>query len=166
MLLFFVSPDKRSAANKTARDIVVIDTIKKSRTLGFRSYAFLLQYTIVKYLYKKPFFIYAVTHKNECIHYVMVFGRTWRFPFMGKDDMCIAYAWTSPHYRNQGFFSTTLTHILYDFRNRRIWIFADPSNAPSLNCFKKTGFEYVGKGRLTKPFGSRLMGRYIIEDSQ
>lgn len=165
MLLFFVSSDKRPHADRPAKDIVCLDTISKARALGFRSFAILAQFGILKYICRKPFIIYTVTQNNERIHYVLVFGRTWRFPFMGKDDLCVAYAWTSPHHRNKGFFSATLKRILCDFGNSRIWIFADPSNAPSLRCFKKAGFEYAGKGRLTKPLGSGILGRYIIEGS-
>jgi len=82
---------------------------------------------------------------------------------MQRGDLEIGPCYTAPQYRNQGIFTKVIQKIMYDFKKHQIWMFCDEFNAASRCGIEKAGLKLVSKGKRTKPFGFRLLGRFVFD---
>lgn len=142
MLLLFEAPIKREKVNTEINGLEVIYTLRRARELRLIT-PFIAWQFIMRRLVGKVYCIYAVIRNDKCVHASHVIGKGWRFPFMAKDDIEIGPSWTAPEFRNQGLFTTTLSSILHDFKEKRAWIFSDEANAASIRGIKKAGFRLI-----------------------
>ena len=104
---------------------------------------------------------------NELVHHTGFAPRYWRFPFLGKDDIQIASAWTSPAHQEKGFAEFAIEKIIASARRpgRRFWYCVEDSNLASIRVAEKLGFSLIGIGTWVVPMGMELLSYYEILDS-
>jgi len=109
----------------------------------------------------------VIYSNNELVHHTGFAPRYWRFPFLGKDDIQIASAWTSPAHRDKGLAEFATEKIIASARRpgRRFWYCVEDDNITSIRIAEKLGFSIVGVGTWVVPMGLELLSYYAILDS-
>jgi GNAT superfamily N-acetyltransferase len=100
------------------------------------------------------------------LHRLIVTPRWYRFPFMGGDDLQIGAVCTSPDARRRQLASAAIAeaHRRFGGDGTRFWYVTDAGNTASGALARSCGYELVATGRRTRRFGSRLLGKYVIDD--
>lgn len=76
---------------------------------------------------------------------------------LGDDELEIKHVLTLKKYRNSGFFSKMLEHVVLDLSDKeykRLYSVVEVSNHPLLKAFKKLGFFNIKNGLYVKQLGS------------
>lgn len=115
----------------------------------------------------RDYAIATVYDGSMLVHRSVVFPPYFRFPFMKKDDLQIGDTWTHPKYRNRGLAAFTLQKIVetFDRPGRTFWYVVEQENSASVRVAEKAGFLLLGKGDRTKRLGIRLLGSFVIQQS-
>lgn len=96
------------------------------------------------------------------LHRLILTPRWYRFPFMASEDLQIGDVWTEPHARGQGLAGLGVAIALAQAGgDRRVWYVVEADNDPSIRLIERCGFERVGEGLRTKPFGLGILGRFV-----
>lgn len=100
--------------------------------------------------------------EGALIHRSLVTPRWRRFPDMGANDLQIGAVWTDPAYRGRGLARLAISEIQKRWAGRyeRLWYIVDESNEASIRVIEASGFELLGFGVKTRPFGLGLLGQY------
>lgn len=122
--------------------LIVIKTILSAYTNNLASF-FVIRKFIQNWLNRKVYCIYALLADGKLIHVSHVFGKSWRYSFMNKNDILIGMCWTNPDFRGQGIYPSVIKRIASDYRERRIWIYCDERNISSVRGIEKAGFNFV-----------------------
>ena len=87
-----------------------------------------------------------------------------RYPFMHRDDLTVS-TWTHPDYRRRGLASRTLSKAMKCSHQpfRRIWYITKETNAASTRLAECCEFTFFGTGKRVTTFGSRILGRFVVE---
>ena len=103
------------------------------------------------------------------VHRLGIFPRSFRFPFMQRDDLQIGDVWTDPAHRGRGLAAYGIRYALARRRHRcghrRFWYLVDEHNLSSIRAAERAGFTLRGSGQRTAPFGLRLLGTYDVDVS-
>lgn len=94
----------------------------------------------------RKYAIYYVRHQGEVVHVSHVLGRSYKFPFMKKQDLHIGPCWTADQFRGHGIYPAVLSRIALDHPGTRLWMLTDEANAASRRGIEKAGFRAVGSG--------------------
>lgn len=99
------------------------------------------------------------------LHRLIVTPRWYRFPFMAAGDLQIGDLWTSPGARRQRLAEAAIAEAHRRFADDcgTFWYVADADNEASTALAKSCGYRQVATGRRTRPFGTRILGRYVID---
>ena len=75
-------------------------------------------------------------------------GGSYRYPFASKKDLICGPYYTVPEYRNQGI-ARLLSDVIdnYESEYDTIWAHIWHTNAASVKCMEKVGFQYAGRLR-------------------
>lgn len=113
----------------------------------------------------RDYSIFVVLYNNsEIAHYSMVLPKSFRFPFMKKDDLQIGPSWTNPKHRRKGLLSFAIAkmHETFKDKDRNFWYITKEENIPSNAAIIKIGFVKFGEG-VRKDMGLGLVGVYNID---
>jgi RimJ/RimL family protein N-acetyltransferase len=104
---------------------------------------------------------------DNVVHRSGITPRYFRFPFMAAEDIQIGDTWTDPKERGKGLATIALESILKARRQSRktCWYVVESDNAASIRSAEKAGFALVGRGIRTSPWGVRVIGRYVLEET-
>jgi RimJ/RimL family protein N-acetyltransferase len=108
-----------------------------------------------------------IWQKEQVVHYSGFTSGYWRFLFLCEPDLQIGDTWTDPSYRGRGLAQFGLnTAIAINRRvERRFWYVVEEGNGPSIRVVNKAGFRLYGTGTWEKPYGIKLFGSFVINDS-
>jgi RimJ/RimL family protein N-acetyltransferase len=106
-----------------------------------------------------------IRDEARLVHYSAFTPRFWRFPFLSDSDLQIGDTWTDPAHRGKGLALIALQTVVGMNRKpgRRFWYVVEAVNRASIRVVEKAGFTLSGEGTWIKPWGSRLLGSYVIE---
>jgi lipopolysaccharide/colanic/teichoic acid biosynthesis glycosyltransferase len=87
-----------------------------------------------------------------------------RYPFMRSVDLNIS-TWTHPDYRRSGLADRALAQAMNGSSrpSRRIWYITSETNAESMRLAERREFVFFASGRRVTTFGSRILGRFVLE---
>jgi RimJ/RimL family protein N-acetyltransferase len=87
---------------------------------------------------------------NVLVHYVGIIRKTFRFPYMKKNDLLHQQAFTNPAYRGKGILTEILKLIPSVYKNEFdiLWSYCDLENYPSHKALERTGYKFIGFGRM------------------
>jgi len=93
--------------------------------------------------------------------------RFFRYPFMQSGDLNVS-TWTHPDYRRRGLAARTLQKAIACSGQpfRRIWYITRESNAASMGLAEGCEFVLFATGKRVTTFGSRILGRFVVETLQ
>lgn len=102
--------------------------------------------------------------EHKVVHRSLVSPRWYRFPDMAAVDLQIGDTWTDPDFRGRGLAKAAiqLIHELWTGEFERMWYLVEEGNHASVNVIRTLGYELVGRGDRTAPYGIRLLGRFRI----
>jgi RimJ/RimL family protein N-acetyltransferase len=105
--------------------------------------------------------------KGQVVHYSGFTSGYWRFPFLCERDLQIGDTWTDPSHRGRGLAQFGLnTAIAINRRvQRRFWYVVEEGNEASIKVVCKAGFRLHGTGTWKKPYGVKLLGSFVINES-
>lgn len=85
---------------------------------------------------------------------LLVVPAYYKWPFMGKDDVQLAYVLTRPDYRGKGLAERAVRLAIQKNQQdgRTFWYVTNTENVTSRNLCEKVGFEFVGFGEKTRCF--------------
>lgn len=104
-----------------------------------------------------------IERSGRVLHHLIVTPRWRRFPFMRPDDLQIGAVWTSPGARRQKLAANAIRLAQRRFDGTRFWYVTDAENEASAALARECGFRLVAIGRRTRPLGSSLLGRFVID---
>jgi hypothetical protein len=95
--------------------------------------------------------ILYVMKGHKVLHYSFIIPKTFRFPFMGPNELEIGPCFTDIHYRGRGIYTRVLQLIPYIFKEsaKTFWIYTVQSNIISQKAIEKSEFNYYGLLRIT-----------------
>jgi len=98
---------------------------------------------------------------DKIIHYTHLLPKFFKFPFMHSKDLEIGPAWTDERYRGKGIFTTVLSYLLTQFKERErvFYIFAHKDNLSSQKVIVNAGFTKWKIGYKTD-----ILGIYKVEN--
>ena len=102
---------------------------------------------------------------GRVLHRLIVTPRWYRFPFMAAGDLQIGDVWTADEMRRRGLARIGIAeaHRRFAGGGEAMWYVTDASNKASAAAALASGFRHVAVGRRTRPLGSALLGRYVID---
>ena len=124
----------------------------------------LLFYYLYHYLLGRWYGVAIVFNGTRLAHYSVVRTRDFRFPFMGPRDLQIGPVWTNPDDRRQGIAGAVLDHLLLKTPALRFWWVCTQENVASNSVALHHGFALAGTGVRAPRLGTRLLGRFEIQD--
>ena len=110
---------------------------------SFKDYIIYLYWLIISYF---ELAIYYVKNGEKIIHTSLVTGKSFKFPFMKKNDWHIGPCVTVEGYRGRGIYPKVLQKITYDFYKRNnssqssLYMIVKDTNIPSIKGVHKAGF--------------------------
>lgn len=101
-------------------------------------------YHLPRFLFKgKKYIVYALRHKRETVCQCILTPFSYRYPFMGKDDLQFGLVYTSPKHRNKKLANYMIKRILNNFRSGvNFWWITEIDNLPSRRLAERVGFKY------------------------
>lgn len=89
--------------------------------------------------------IYYICYRNEIIHTSYCMPKSYKFPFMSKNDIQIGPCNTSDQYRGKGLFPYALSMIIDDYykNGTKLYMIINQENIPSQKGASKIGFKKV-----------------------
>ncbi|MCX6235999.1 MAG: hypothetical protein NTY07_00350 [Bacteroidia bacterium] len=87
------------------------------------------------------------------VHYSYITPKSFRFPFMEKDDFMIGPCFTNISYRGKGIFTEVLRLINSVYNDKELWTYTTLTNITSQKVFERTGYKFysfVKMSRLSK----------------
>ncbi len=101
---------------------------------------------------------------NMVVHRLIVTPRWYRFPFMDECDLQLGDLRTHPGARRQGLARHAIAeaHRAFAGPGTRFWYVVAAENRASVRLIETCGYQLVGKGRRTAPFGIRAVGRFVL----
>lgn len=134
--------------------------------------------TRAKFLFRSVVYFLGLFAGDECgallildgdrlAHYSQFSPRYWRFPGMRDDDLQIGDTWTDPADRGSGLASFALEKVIAATYKpgRNFWYVVGATNAPSIRVVEKAGFALIGQGSWVRPFGIKLLGSYVMQET-
>ncbi len=97
-------------------------------------------------LSKGHFRVFYVTapETSRVIHTSYVMRRSFKFPFMGKQDIHIGPCQTDPTHRGKGIYKAVLRHITRQTEHKNAYMIVAESNLPSIKGIEGVGFRHIG----------------------
>lgn len=92
-------------------------------------------------------------------------SQRFEFGWLADDAICLGPFWTRPDQRGQGLYGRLLSHGVYECRRRfdlPVFIWAEPSNAPSRRGIEKAGFAFVGEFSVFAALGHTIRRHWRI----
>ena len=107
----------------------------------------------------------CIKQDGRLVHRLIVTPAWFRFPFMSARDLQIGDVWTAPDARRQQLARAAIgeAHRRFADDGTCFWYVTDAANAASAALAKSCGYRLVATGRRTRPIGTSLLGRYIVE---
>jgi ubiquinone/menaquinone biosynthesis C-methylase UbiE/GNAT superfamily N-acetyltransferase len=104
---------------------------------------------------------FLLYNEKEVLHHSVVTGRSFKYPFMGKNDLQIGMIFTQTEHRRKGLALYTGREILNrcEKSGRTIWYITEENNLASRRLAEKLGFSEFGLAIRRKIF---LLGRYEL----
>ena len=84
--------------------------------------------------------ILLLLDNNEVVHYSYITPKTYRFPFMQKDDLMIGPCYTAENQRGKGIFTEVLKLINSVYDSYDLWLSANLNNTASHKAFERSGY--------------------------
>jgi SAM-dependent methyltransferase len=140
---------------------------------GIRKKLDFISVWLVDYLLKPPTengcIVFLLFDGREVIHHSVVTMKSFKYPFMGEDDLQVGMIFTQHEFRRSGLALCTINEILkrYEKPGRRIWYVTQKRNLPSRALGEKLGFsEHSGAIRKRILFWGRhdVLGNREIPD--
>jgi len=144
-----------------------------ARIKGIRRKLDFISVWLVDYLLKPPTengcSAWLVFDGREVIHHSVVTMKSFKYPFMGEDDLQVGMIFTQDHFRRSGLALCTINEILkrYEKPGRRVWYVTQRRNIASRALAEKLGFsEHSGAIRKRILFWGRydVLGNQEIPD--
>lgn len=110
----------------------------------------------------RVFKIYLVYDQEKLIHYSFFFGKSFKFPFIQKDDIFLGPIWTSNEYRRKGISFNAIKEIILSFGDKvnHFWWMCDEKNTGSRKLAEKLGFLKYGKVKRDAMMIYRLIDKF------
>ena len=105
------------------------------------------------YLYLITFgrlFIFNLYDGDNLVHYQYIMEKSYRFPFMSKNDIISGHSETSPKYRRKGIFLNFRILIIECLGDKYNYIWSTSANIFSIKTFEKSGYMFYSKGEFNK----------------
>ncbi len=101
---------------------------------------------------------------QDVVHRALVLPPYFTFPFMGPDDLQIAYTATDERHRGQGLATFAIREIVHRFGRpgRRFWYLTEESNTASLRAAEGAGLSLVAEGIRKKGLSTRILGHFVL----
>lgn len=105
--------------------------------------------------------VYYVKHGHEIIHTSYVMQKSYKFPFMKKNDFEIGPCFTKSEYRGKGIYPSVINRIQSDVLTDKnsIYMIVRSDNISSIKGIEKSGFINVG-------FVNKKGKKYIYKGDQ
>jgi hypothetical protein len=89
---------------------------------------------------------------NVMVHSFYISPKTYRYSYMGKNDINLAQAMTKPEYQGKGILTNVLKLITsyYAGKSADVWVYCHISNMASQKANVRAGFEFVGYAKLSR----------------
>ena len=87
---------------------------------------------------------------DTVVHYSYITPKTFRFPFMGKNDIMVGPCFTNVYYRNNGVFTKVLRLINSVYCDKDLWICANLNNAASIQAFVSSGYNFYSIAKISR----------------
>lgn len=109
--------------------------------------------------------VYAIHRGEQLLHRVLVTPRSYRFPFMARDDLQLGDLWTAPDHRGRGLARLAARAIHADFAQTsdNFWYLVPVDNVRSIGFIESMGYDFVGLGVRTRPLGMHILGQYKMD---
>jgi SAM-dependent methyltransferase len=140
---------------------------------GIRKKLDFMSVWLLDYLLKPPTEngcrVFLLCDGKRIIHHSIVTTKSFKYPFMGEDDLQIGMIFTENEFRRKGLAAYTINEILkrYEKSGRRIWYVTQRRNIASRALAENLGFsEYSGAIRKRILFRGRydILGNQEIPD--
>jgi hypothetical protein len=104
-------------------------------------------YTYLPLFTARVFRMYLVYDQEKLIHYSFLFGKSYKFPFIQKNDIFLGPIWTSDEYRRRGISFNIAEEIIHSPEDKvdYFWWMCDEKNIGSRKLAEKLGFLEYGK---------------------
>lgn len=121
-----------------------------------------LYYLILNHVFS----IFIIYRNNNIVHYTMILSKSFKFPFMGKDDIQFGPSWTHPDERKQGLMKFALHTYIKKFnkQERKYWWVCRENNTVSRIAIEKKGFNLYGIGTKKSILPLGILSRFTIEE--
>ena len=86
--------------------------------------------------------ILLLLDNNEVVHYSYITPKTYRFPFMQKDDLMIGPCYTAENQRGKGIYTGVLKLINSVYVSYDLWLSANLNNTASHKAFERSGYRF------------------------
>ena len=99
--------------------------------------------------FKSPYYIVILTNcKKEVVHHFVLLPKSFKYPFMEKNDLQIGDVWTRDDYRGQNISAFVISKVLKDYLNNgyNFWYLTEPENPASINVARKLNLHLRGEG--------------------
>ena len=108
---------------------------------------------------KKKVFTFLLFDKEKVVHHSVVTTKSFKYPFMGENDLQIGMIFTEDEFRRRGLAAYKINEILrrYEKPGRKIWYITQEDNLASRRLAEKLGFSEYSKAIRKNVF---LFGKY------
>lgn len=91
-------------------------------------------------------YIYYVEDNEQIVHTSYVMKKSYKFPFMKKDDFEVGPCFTISEYRGKGIYPSVINKIKHDMltEKNRIYMIVRRDNKSSIKGIEKSGFTKMG----------------------
>jgi hypothetical protein len=96
------------------------------------------------------FKIVTLIDGKNVAHYSYITPKTFRFPFMAKNDIMIGPCFTDSKYRGKGIFTEILRLINSIYCDNDLWICANLNNKASLRAFESSGYKFYSLAKISR----------------